>query len=150
MGLNKLAIERNLKSGTNILFMADRRLIIFLVLAVFLVACAKTTTQIDTQQQIPQPAQTAAQQSAPAASSSSQITIDNFQFTPGEVTVAVNGTVTWTNNQIGVTHTVIIDGLKSSSNLQKGDSFEYVFTKAGTYNYHCGIHPAMMGTVVVK
>lgn len=33
--------------------------------------------------------------------------------------------------------------------LQKGDTYEYPFTRAGTYTYHCHLHPNMKGTITV-
>jgi plastocyanin len=36
-----------------------------------------------------------------------------------------------------------------SPNLQKGDSFSYKFTKPGTYDYYCAVHPDMKGSVTV-
>jgi plastocyanin len=34
--------------------------------------------------------------------------------------------------------------------MAKGHTFEYKFDKVGTYEYICGVHPAMKGTIVVK
>jgi hypothetical protein len=36
-----------------------------------------------------------------------------------------------------------------SPQLNKGDTFSYTFTKAGTYQYDCAVHPDMTGTVTV-
>jgi plastocyanin len=46
---------------------------------------------------------------------------------------------------------VIADnGEFSSSLLAKGATFSFTFDTAGTYGYHCSIHPSMTGTVVVQ
>lgn len=79
------------------------------------------------------------------------VNIKSFVFTPSAISVKVGTTVTWTN-QDDVPHTVTIDngdGPKSK-NLSKGDTYSYTFSKAGTYSYHCEIHPSMHGTVEVK
>jgi plastocyanin len=33
--------------------------------------------------------------------------------------------------------------------LAKGETFEFKFDKAGTYDYTCGVHPSMKGTITV-
>jgi plastocyanin len=38
----------------------------------------------------------------------------------------------------------------ASGELLAGTSFRFQFENAGTYTYHCGIHPTMTETVVVK
>ena len=76
---------------------------------------------------------------------------DNWGFAPPLVEIPVGGTVTWTN-QTGEAHTVTGDDLAfaDSGPLDQGDSFSQTFTVAGTYLYHCGPHPWMLGTVVVR
>jgi plastocyanin len=71
-------------------------------------------------------------------------------FSPASVTVKVGETVTWTNKD-STTHTVTADkGEFSSDPLSKGTTFTATFTTAGTYTYHCSIHPTMTGTVIVQ
>ncbi len=78
-----------------------------------------------------------------------EVTIQNFAFSPAEITVAMGSTVRWTN-QDGTAHTVkAADGSWASPNLDKGGTFEKVFDKPGTYEYICGIHPTMKGTITV-
>ena len=88
---------------------------------------------------------------APAASATSgnAVTIVDFGFNPGTITVKAGTTVTWTNT--GVTHTVTSNtGLFDSGHLGSGDTFTFTFSKAGTYAYHCAIHSAMKGEVTVS
>jgi plastocyanin len=87
---------------------------------------------------------------------SGAVSIQNMAFSPSSITVAVNTTVTWTNND-NVTHTVTSNtGVFNSGNIGNagnyggGGTFSYKFTSAGTFPYHCSIHPAMTGTVVVQ
>jgi plastocyanin len=85
-----------------------------------------------------------------AAVASNQVSIQNFSFGPGTVTVSPGVTVTWTNDD-SVTHTVTAaDGSFDSSSLAPGQGFSYTFTTPGTYAYHCSIHPFMTGEVVVR
>jgi len=90
----------------------------------------------------------------PAAASSAMapntIAIDNFVFGPQAVTVPVGATVTWVNRD-DIPHTVVaVDKSFKSKVLDTDEKFSFTFTKAGTYDYFCSIHPHMTGKVVVK
>lgn len=76
------------------------------------------------------------------------VTIQNFAFNPDSVTISSDDTVKWTNMD-SATHTITGTDF-SSGNLNKGDSYENTFTKAGTYDYYCSIHPSMKGTIIVE
>jgi plastocyanin len=78
------------------------------------------------------------------------ITIDNFTFTPKELTVAAGTTVKWVNHD-DIPHTVVNkDKAFRSTALDTDDSFSYTFASAGTFDYFCGLHPHMVGKVIVK
>jgi plastocyanin len=78
------------------------------------------------------------------------ITIDNFTFTPKELTVAVGTTVKWVNHD-DIPHTVVNkDKVFRSQALDTDDSFSYTFASAGAFDYFCGLHPHMVGKVIVK
>jgi plastocyanin len=77
------------------------------------------------------------------------VSIENFAFVPQEVVVKVGETVTWKNNDSSA-HTVTFnDGSFDSGVISSGKSKSHVFTKVGTYPYHCSLHPGMAGSVVV-
>jgi amicyanin len=82
-----------------------------------------------------------------------QVTIDSMAFAPQTLNVKVGDKITWTNRD-SVRHTVTKDDGQTdgpaSQPLDKGDSYSYTFIKAGTYAYHCSLHPTMKGTVVVS
>ncbi len=86
--------------------------------------------------------------SQPMATNS--VTLQNFAFSPVNITVQKGTTVTWTN-QDSVTHTVTADSGPSpnSQPLAKGDSYSYTFDSVGTFSYHCTPHPYMKATVTV-
>lgn len=90
-------------------------------------------------------------QPSPAPAHANQITLQNFAFSPADITVKKGTTVTWTNND-SVTHTVSeTDGRQGpdSGNLPSGQSYTFTFTTTGTFHYRCNIHPEMTGTVTV-
>jgi plastocyanin len=79
-----------------------------------------------------------------------EITIDNFTFTPKELTVAVGTTVKWVNHD-DIPHTVVEKKTTFRSKaLDTDDSYSFTFTSAGTFDYFCGLHPHMVGQVIVK
>ena len=86
-----------------------------------------------------------------AEAANQSVSIINFAYSPASVSVSVGDTVTWTNNDAGVPHTVTSDtpGVFDSGNMATGATFSKTFTAAGTFTYHCNIHPSMTGTVVV-
>src|SRR3954451_13003377 len=87
--------------------------------------------------------------SAAAAADSQAIAIDNFAFTPSEVTVSAGSSLVWTNNQ-NVRHTSTADGgAWDSGVLTSGTSFQFTFDTPGDFAYHCDIHPEMLGVVHV-
>lgn len=76
------------------------------------------------------------------------VTIKNFAFSPATLTVKAGSTVTWTN-QDTIAHDVKGDTFQSAT-LNTGDAFQFTFDKAGTYEYICGLHPTMKGTIIVE
>jgi plastocyanin len=82
--------------------------------------------------------------------SPNEIHVDNFSFGPETLTVPANSTVTWVNKD-DVPHVIAsTDGLFKSKALDTDDKYSYTFTKSGTYSYYCGIHPKMVGKIVVQ
>jgi plastocyanin len=85
-----------------------------------------------------------------AAQEENVVTIDNFTFTAPELTVAVGTTVKWVNHD-DIPHNVVDKNRAFRSKpLDTDGSFAYTFANAGTFNYFCGLHPQMVGKVIVK
>ena len=82
--------------------------------------------------------------------SAAEVNVDNFTFGPETLTVPVDSTVTWLNKD-DVPHTVAsTDGVFRSKALDTDDKYSYTFTKPGTYEYFCSIHPKMVGKIIVQ
>ena len=97
----------------------------------------------------PSAAASAAPSTAASAATGSAVSIANFSFQPPTMTIAVGTTVTWTNSD-STGHTVTADdGSFKSDKLATGATFSQTFAKAGTFAYHCSIHPSMTGTISV-
>jgi len=76
-------------------------------------------------------------------------------FAPNPFSVALGGgasvAVKW-GNADETTHHVVADGaspLFNSGNMAPGSTFSFTFTSAGTFTYHCSIHPNMVGSIQV-
>jgi plastocyanin len=87
--------------------------------------------------------------SAGAAPTAQVITIDNFAFTPADISIPVGSTMTWTNLQ-SARHTTTSDtGVWDSDVMASQQSFEFTFDQPGDFAYHCDIHPEMVGVIHV-
>jgi plastocyanin len=78
-----------------------------------------------------------------------KVAIDNFAFTPAELTVKPGTTVTFENHD-DIPHLVVAaDGAYRSKALDTNDKFSIAFDKPGDYAYFCGLHPHMKGKIIV-
>ncbi len=82
-----------------------------------------------------------------AVAATSAVTIADFSFSPSQVTVNAGDTVRWTNNGPSPHTTTSTSGVWDSGTLAPGQTFSFTFTTAGTFAYHCTIHPQMTGTI---
>lgn len=106
----------------------------------------------------------------PKGSANPEVDITNLTprqwYAPGEVTVNVNDTVRWVNNDTEP-HTVTSgiggglnsllsnsqgkpNGLFDSGLFASDNSISIKFNESGTYNYFCTVHPWMEGVVKVQ
>ena len=94
------------------------------------------------------------------------ITIQDFSFSPAALTVKMGTTVKWTNQGPSAHTATSNSGTWDSRQLNgptsggaygggsAGGTYQYTFTAAGTYAYHCSIHPPSVyldftGTITV-
>lgn len=79
-----------------------------------------------------------------------QIDIENYAYTPQDITVAKGTTVVWVNHD-SMTHTVAADTPHfESPPLETDDKFTKTFNEPGVFTYVCTQHGRMSGTVTVK
>lgn len=86
-----------------------------------------------------------------AAPSGKSVNIQSFAFSPADLTVNLGDTVVWTNKD-SVAHTVTSDSGTEldSPQIPNGQTYSHKFATAGTFTYHCSLHPSMKGTITVK
>jgi len=97
------------------------------------------------------PSSTGSSSQPSASGASDAVTISNFKFSPGTVTVKSRAQVTVTNND-STAHTATADngGSFDTGDIDPGSSKTITVSKPGTYAYHCTIHSFMHGTLVVQ
>jgi plastocyanin len=73
-----------------------------------------------------------------------------YYFNPPTLTIPKGTTVIWINMS-NAPHPINSDtaAFSSPGSLLQSDTFQMAFTTAGTYPYHCGLHPYMTGTITV-
>ncbi len=118
--------------------------ILLVALGLLLAGCTQTP-----------PAPTTAPTSATTVSGSSpasaaSIEISGYAFNLASITVARGATVTWMNKD-AVAHTITADdGSFSSDAVASGKTYSHTFNIAGSFAYHCAIHPSMKGVITVQ
>jgi plastocyanin len=83
---------------------------------------------------------------APAGASGVTVSVQDFSFTPSTVAVGLGQTVTW---QFHSMHTSTSDQRFWDSGMRSSGGFVVTFRDAGSYAYHCSMHPSMTGRVRV-
>ena len=79
-----------------------------------------------------------------------EVDIKGFAFNPKELDVEAGEEVTVTNDD-GTEHTFTLDdGSFDSGHIGAGKSITHAFDTAGSYSFHCEIHPSMKGTIKVS
>jgi plastocyanin len=78
------------------------------------------------------------------------VVIKNFGFAPNPIDVTTGATLTVVNDD-HTTHTLTANkGAFDTGDLRAGQRGSVSLDRAGTYAYHCEIHPFMTGTVRVR
>ncbi|HEX3632770.1 MAG TPA: plastocyanin/azurin family copper-binding protein [Casimicrobiaceae bacterium] len=96
------------------------------------------------------PRKVVVQQTAMKAGGAATVSIANFAFVPGELTIAAGDTVTWSNDD-GAPHGLAYkDGAPGTNLLLPGAKFARTFDRPGSYDYVCSVHPYMSGKVFVR
>ena len=72
-------------------------------------------------------------------------------FVPNPVAMRVGQTISWKNAD-SITHDATQDGSGvTTGNVSAGaTSSPIMMSTAGTFTYHCAIHPGMVGTITVQ
>lgn len=91
---------------------------------------------------------------APAPTTWNLDIADN-SFPGGSIEIQVGDTVRWTHAGSNPHSVTADDGSFDSGSatpadwMRAGDVFEFTFDAAGSFPYHCDVHPSMTGTITV-
>jgi plastocyanin len=87
--------------------------------------------------------------SLPAQAAGASVTVANMSFSPARVRIGLGESVTWTF-QDPIAHTATSNqGFFDTGAASGGATRSVRFPSAGSFGYHCRIHPMMTGKVVV-
>jgi plastocyanin len=94
---------------------------------------------------------------APGASTAADVTVTiqgnsaGNSYAPNPVSIRVGQTIAWRNAD-SIVHTATQDsgGFTTGSVAAGATSAATMMNTAGTFTYHCTIHPGMVGTVSVQ
>ncbi|NTW21920.1 hypothetical protein HGA34_00050 [Candidatus Falkowbacteria bacterium] len=89
----------------------------------------------------------------PVSAKTYDVVAYRFEFSPKNLTIRLGDSVHWVN-QDPATHTITPVGSTltgfGSGTLMPSQYYTFKFTKRGTFNYKCSLHPYMTGSIVVK
>ena len=120
-----------------------------LVLVLGAVACGSSPTSDQGGNQPP-----------PGGGTVTTITIGSGSYSPASTTVPIGQTVRWSNMDVMV-HTATSDGgvwdsgsmgasmVDNNGYATGGGTYQRSFATAGTFPYHCTVHPTMQGMITV-
>jgi len=87
---------------------------------------------------------------APASAATVSVRILGSGFSPANVTINADDTVTWTNRDNANHQIVADDGSFASPVLAPNRSYSFTFRSAGTFRYRDALSPSRRGVVFVK
>jgi len=85
-----------------------------------------------------------------AAAGEVSVAVKDFAFNPATITATVGQTITFTNGDSAPHTATLDDGSCTTPNIANGASDGLTFSAAGTYPFHCNVHPNMKGTITVS
>jgi plastocyanin len=130
--------------------MLSLRLVVVSGILMLAIACGGNSASPTPPSPTPSPTPTPAGPSSSVAISAGASVLGNRAYAPDALDVAVGTTVTWMNtDSTAHTSTSDVNGWNSGI-VPPGGQFSFAFQTAGTFPYHCTIHPGMVGTVVVR
>lgn len=108
--------------------------------------------------QVTPPLEESVTQAPQPATTSATVRYTDAGFVPESVTVTAGSTVTfvnesssgmWVASAMHPTHS-LLPGFDALQSFVRGGTYEYMFTKVGTWKYHNHVNPTAVGTIIVQ
>ena len=130
--------------------MTPIRLTLAAVLSLSALACGSDNSSPSAPTPTPSPAPAPGGASSAVSIPKGAEVLGNQAFMPDALEITAGTTVTWTNTD-SVSHTSTSDAAGWNSGIvAPNGQFSFTFQTAGTFPYHCAIHPGMVGRVVAR
>jgi plastocyanin len=84
------------------------------------------------------------------ATAAATVTIKDFKFSPEPVQAKVGDVIAWTNSDSAPHSATLDNGACDTKPINSGATAMLVFTAAGTYTYHCSVHPTQMKDYTIQ
>ena len=80
-----------------------------------------------------------------------QVIVKDYKFDPPHITITKGQTVTWINREKRQFHSVWFESLDAEEPdyIFADETYQRSFPDTGTFDYRCGPHPEMTGSVTV-
>jgi plastocyanin len=85
----------------------------------------------------------------PAHAATIQISMENLEIAPADVSAKVGDTIEWINKDV-FAHTATARSGDFDVSLPPKTSATFVLRKAGTVDYYCRFHPNMKATLKIE
>ncbi|MCF8151254.1 MAG: cupredoxin domain-containing protein [Burkholderiaceae bacterium] len=81
-----------------------------------------------------------------------EVTVKDYRFSPQELRIKTGDSVKWINAENRTSHSVLFLGEAGfeSERFFPEESWQRSFDKPGIYNYRCGPHEEMRGSIIVE
>jgi plastocyanin len=77
------------------------------------------------------------------------VEVKDISYRPAAVTITTGHAVQWKYDDGDIPHNVNFNTFRSGDPVSSG-TYTHTFATAGSYSYHCDVHPNMRGTVTVS
>ena len=116
----------------------------------FTIACGSDYSAPPTTPSAPSPTPAPGEQTESVSIPVGAESLGNRAYIPNELNVATGTTVTWTNTD-STSHTSTSNAPGWNSGIVAPNGrFSVKLQTAGTFDYHCDIHPGMVGKINVR
>jgi plastocyanin len=128
--------------------MTSFRVSAILMAAMCITACGGSSYSGTTPSPSPTPTPVPGGSTVTIVSGASSLT--TTAYSPNPLTVSAGTTVTWVNSDNTAHTSTSNTGAFDTGTIAAGGSASFRFQSAGSFPYHCSVHPGMIATIAVQ